>query len=269
METFVEGIDKMAISDDKLFADPPPKEDCPICMLPMPHANGGICNVFKTYMPCCGKTLCSGCMNGVQEEIKKGNMKRWCAYCRLPLPRSENESIKRIKKRIKLNDAEAFNELGNIHRCMDTSQDWSKALKLYSQAANLGLTEAHVSIGYAYQGGNGCDVDKIKAMYHMEVAAIGGHVVARYGLAWAEEEKGNMKLAMKHYMIAAKSGFDAALKAVGLGYKAGYVTKDEYASALRAHKDTRDEMKSDQRTKAWDGIRGAAANRDLDFGPSF
>ena len=40
METFVEGIDKMAISDDKLFADPPPKEECPLCMLPMPrHSN--------------------------------------------------------------------------------------------------------------------------------------------------------------------------------------------------------------------------------------
>ena len=33
----------------------------------------------------------------------------------------------------------------------------------------------------------------------------------------------------EHYMIAAKSGYDNSLKAVGVGYKAGHVTKDEYA----------------------------------------
>jgi len=29
-----------SLPNDKLFLDPPPKEDCPICMLPMPHASG-------------------------------------------------------------------------------------------------------------------------------------------------------------------------------------------------------------------------------------
>ena len=162
--------------------------------------------------------------------------------------------MKRIKKRIKLNDAEAFNELGNIHRKLDTSQDWSKALKLWSQAANLGLAEAHLSIGYAYQVGNGCEVDLIKAMYHMEAAAIGGHVVARYTLAWYEEQKGNIDRAMKHYIISARDGHDESLKKVGIGYRAGHVTKDGYAGTLRAYQDTRNELKSDQRTKAWDDI---------------
>ena len=38
-----DSLDKMAISDDKLFQDPPPKEDCPICTLPMPFASGEVC----------------------------------------------------------------------------------------------------------------------------------------------------------------------------------------------------------------------------------
>lgn len=59
-----------------------------------------------------------------------------------------------------------------------------------------------------------------------------------------------MNQAMKHFMIAAKAGCDDSLKMVGLGYKRGHVTKDEYASILRAHKNSRDEMKSQQRTKA-------------------
>lgn len=61
---------------------------------------------------------------------------------------------------------------------------------------------------------------------------------------------GNMDRAMKHFMIAARSGMDVSLKEVGEGYKAGHVTKDEYASTLRVYKDAVDEMKSEQRTKA-------------------
>ena len=56
IDGITESIDKMVISDDKLFADPPPKEDCPICMLPMPYA-GGICGVRTAYQPCCGKII--------------------------------------------------------------------------------------------------------------------------------------------------------------------------------------------------------------------
>ena len=55
---------------------------------------------------------------------------------------------------------------------------------------------------------------------------------------------------MKHFMIAANSGCDKSLKSVGEGYKEGLVTKDEYTMTLRAYKDSMDEMKSDQRTKA-------------------
>ena len=66
------------VSDDKLFRDPPPKEDCPICMLPMPYTNG-MCGVYKTYQHCCGKTMCEGCFMTSFEEIKQGNMKDCCS----------------------------------------------------------------------------------------------------------------------------------------------------------------------------------------------
>lgn len=55
---------------------------------------------------------------------------------------------------------------------------------------------------------------------------------------------------MKHFMFAAKSGFDLSLKQVGEGYKDGHVTKDDYASTLRVHKASQDEMISEQRTKS-------------------
>ena len=65
-----------------------------------------------------------------------------------------------------------------------------------------------------------------------------------------EKAIGRMDRAMKHFMIAAKSGYDKCLKEIGTGYKSGHVTKDDYTKALRAYQVSVNEMKSDQRTKA-------------------
>ena len=50
-------------------------------------------------------------------------------------------------------------------------------------------------------------------------------------------------------MIAASSGLEMSLKEVGEGHKAGYVSKEDYTKTLRAYQNTREEMKSEQRTK--------------------
>ena len=87
----------LSIPDKTLFRDPPPKEDCPICMLPMPY-NSGACGVRTTYMPCCGKVLCDGCVVAASEEMKKGNTKKWCPFCRVPLPSSKKVYFERYNK---------------------------------------------------------------------------------------------------------------------------------------------------------------------------
>lgn len=97
-------------NDDKLFQDLPPNKDCSICMLPMPFARG-MCGVDDAYMPCCGKTLCHGCMVAADKEMDKGKMKSCCLFCRTPLPKSKKEFDERMKKRMKLNDVDAFHEL--------------------------------------------------------------------------------------------------------------------------------------------------------------
>ena len=56
--------------------------------------------------------------------------------------------------------------------------------------------------------------------------------------------------AMKHFMIAAGAGFDGSLKAIREYFMKGYVSNDDFAKALRAHKDSKDEMKSEQRYAA-------------------
>ena len=92
--------------------------------------------------------------------------------------------------------------------------------------------------------------DVEKARYHFEIAAMGGHENARHGLGGIEEGLGNAKKGMKHIMYAARCGYDMSMKSIGEAYKVGYVTKDEYASTLRAYQNSIDEMKSEQREAA-------------------
>ena len=241
-----DGDDKMSISDEKLFAAPPPKEDCPICFLPMPHADG-ICGVGKTYMPCCGKLLCEGCSIAEDDEMVKGNIKAWCSLRRLPLPKSNEEYIKRLKKRMQLNDARALGVMGRDYQYGKSGlpKNLNKAFELLKKSADLGSPMAHYDLAYAYLNGEGIEGDdEEKAFHHWKLAAIGGHEIARYYLGVLEK---NAPVAMKHHMIAARSGYDASLKMVGEGYKAGLVTKDEYANTLRAYQLSVDEMKSRER----------------------
>ena len=55
--------------------------------------------------------------------------------------------------------------------------------------------------------------------------------------------------AVKHFMISAGAGDDKSLKAIR-HFMRGEATKDEFEKALRAQKESKDEMKSDQRDKA-------------------
>ena len=88
-----------------------------------------------------------------------------------------------------------------------------------------------------------------------------GDVNARHNLGVKEAYAGNMNRAMKHFMISAGAGWDESLKAVRQGYMDGHATKDDFEKALRAHKEAKDEMKSDQRDAA--ALAAAALNIDI------
>ena len=89
--------------EENLFQSPPPNEDCPICFLPVPFMSTG-----SKYVSCCGKMICSGCIHAVNKM--KGGAK--CPFCRVTLPRSDEELNERIMKRVEMDDAEAMYTLG-------------------------------------------------------------------------------------------------------------------------------------------------------------
>ena len=77
-----------------------------------------------------------------------------------------------------------------------------------------------------------------------------GNVQARHNLGCFEEGAGNMKRAVRHWMISAEAGDDDSLKAIRKCFLNGHATKDDFEKALRGHKEANDEMKSEQRDTA-------------------
>ena len=48
-------------------------------------------------------------------------------------------------------------------------------------------------------------------------------------------------------MIAAAAGYDDSLKQIKEAFKCGHATKDDFAKALRANKEAKDAMRTDER----------------------
>ena len=79
---------------------------------------------------------------------------------------------------------------------------------------------------------------------------MGGDAISRHNLGAIEMDAGNMNRAVKHFMIGVEAGLDDSLAAIRHCFMRGFATKDDFGKALRAHKETKDEVKSDQREAA-------------------
>jgi TPR repeat protein len=88
----------------------------------------------------------------------------------------------------------------------------------------------------------------------LEEAAIGGHPGARHNLGCYDERNGNIERAVKHFIIAAKLGYDNALEAVKDCFSDGFVSKEDDAAALRGHQAAVDATKSKQRDEGYEYI---------------
>ena len=234
------------LHDDALFRKPQlENEDCPICFIRLPVLKSGC-----RYQACCGKLICNGCFfaNAIRDENKH---KQLCAFCRTPAPKSDEEKLEKLYKRVEAGDKEAIFNLGSYYfRSGGFAQDYAKALELWHQAGELGHAAAYDNIGYAYNHGEGVDVDKKKAVYYRELAAMMGDEMARFNLGLMEKKAGNMDRAIKHYMIAARSGSNDSLINIRCLFKDGHVTKEDYTSALQAYQEYLGEIKSVQRDEA-------------------
>ena len=85
-----------------------------------------------------------------------------------------------------------------------------------------------------------------------ELAAMGGEAIAGYNLGIWEQDVGNIDRAVNHFLISTGDGCecDPSLTVIRQLCSNGHAAKDDFEKALRAHKEAKDEMKSDQRGAA-------------------
>ena len=254
------------LRDESLFKYPPPKEDCPICFIPMPKkliccislpdatissvpiydyaiANEGLANeATDGYYPCCSKKICRGC---VYSFDKTGSDDK-CPFCNADRGgKTDDENNQEIMKRVAVNDPGAMCLLGNQyeHGLRGLQQDQAKAIDLYARAAELGYSKAHYQLGGIYREGGNLK----KAKFHWEAAAMAGHEEARNNVGVLEAHAGNMERAIKHWTIAASAGNRQAMNTLRTRFEEGYGSRESIDTTLAAYNSSCVEMRSEAR----------------------
>ena len=232
------------LHDELLFKQPESTHygDCPICCLPLPI------DPSKTrLMSCCSKLICDGCYLANRKREVEGKVRHKCAFCRNDTPRTKEVINERWMKRIEANDPVSMYQMGTDKY---EEGNYTAAFEYWTRAAALGDVGAHYQLSILYLNGQGVEKDEKKELHHMEKAAIGGSPNARHNLGCLERGKGRVGRAVKHFIIAAKLGYDMSLEAVKDLYKDGYVSREDVVAAFRGYQAAIDAMKSPQREEA-------------------
>ena len=250
------------LHDEALFKDPPAKEDCPICFLPIPKkmiccislppattssvpiydfaiAHKEIANENReTYFTCCGKSICEGCLY----SCHKSEIDNRCPFCNVDRGSSKTEMV---MKRVEANDPASIFILGDHYYkgVAGIQQDRTKAKDLWNRAAELGHSNAHYYLAEVYFD----EGDMKKAMFHCEAAAMAGHENARYNLGCVEYDYGNIERALKHWTIVASAGDYHAMNRLRTFFEKGHVSRESIYSTLTAYNYSCVEMRSEAR----------------------
>ncbi|EJK56409.1 hypothetical protein THAOC_23704 [Thalassiosira oceanica] len=130
------------------------------------------------------------------------------------------------------------------------TKDVPRAIELWTEAAESGSSVAHCRLGLVYYSGGGVEEDKPRGTHHWQQAAMKGDVLSRHNLGHAEYKNGNHQIAVQHWMISTKMGYEKSLHSIKNMFKLGHATKAQYAEALLGYQDAVEEMKSPQREEA-------------------
>ena len=252
-------------SDEALFKDPPPKEDCPICFLPMPVrlfssaslppatissvpindfaiANQELASEpMEKYYSCCGKRICRGCVHSFSKTGNDGK----CPFCNSDRDIESDKVLKEVLNRVAANDAASIFMLADsyCHGLNGIQQDRAKAMELFTRSAELGCSRAHYNLAVNYQGVG----DLKKTKFHLEAGAMAGDEVARCNLGLLELQSGNMERAVKHFIIAASAGDSHSMNILIPSFQSGRASRETIDSTLAAYNSSCAEMRSEAR----------------------
>jgi hypothetical protein len=232
------------IRDDLLMEQPDSTHlgDCEICCLPLP-----LDLTKSSITTCCTKRVCEGCTITNYEREREESLEHRCPFCRHLVPKTKEEGDRNSIKRIEANDPLALFTKGE--ECYE-EENYGVAFEYWTKAAGLGSIDAHYKVSLLYSEGRGVDRNEKKELYHLEEAAIGGHPSARYSLACVEIRNKRYERAQKHFIIAAKLGYEKGVKAVKDLHEKGEINTVEHDAAVRGYKAATDATKSAQREAA-------------------
>ena len=251
------------------FKANPMTEECPLCMLRLPLA----ANEY-VYHPCCGKTICRGCIVASQKAqgADPANIQVLppCAFCRCPATTSDEELLDQLNKRIdEHSDSMAINTMAGLHRWGDAVlKDYEKAFKCYVKASDMGSPYAMYNLAAAYKNGEGVQIDEKKVKISFEMAARKGHVNSLVRLAQMHRE--NLVVSLGYCRLAAENGHEESMENLKKWYchrvdatsnhsdgcncssctilnTKGLLTKDDLATTIRAFHSAQEELRSDER----------------------
>jgi len=237
-------------ADIDLFAPVMEKEECPICLIPLPHRE-----VEISFHICCGKRVCDGCIykNRIT-EAKNGvpDSKHKCAFCRQPPPKNV---IKALRKLMKKNNPDAFLKMAGRYESGDgVIQSDTRVLEMYTRAAELGNARAYGKIGLYYQDR---EQDYSKAFAFYEVGAKKGSLISHTQRALAlalyyGQNGSKVHEIAKHLKVLACSGDEDAMDAYMEEYKNKKVSKEDLTQTLRTYQASYNARKSKDRENARD-----------------
>mmetsp|Transcript_25752 Transcript_25752/g.61212 ORF Transcript_25752/g.61212 Transcript_25752/m.61212 type:complete len:170 (+) Transcript_25752:1-510(+) len=156
------------------------------------------------------------------------------------------------QKRVDKGDAAAMQFLGDnyYHGMLGLAKDVPRAIDLWTEAADLGSIVTHYQLGVVYYNGLGVEEDESRGIHHWQQAAMEGHVQSRNNLGAFAFVIGKHELALQHWTVCAKMGYELSLNAIKGMFTRGQATKAQYAEALMGYQNAVEEMKSPQREEA-------------------
>ena len=223
--------------------NPRPRPECPICMVVMPLNSS-----MQTYMQCCGKVICSGCVYAHHKVDADGA----CPFCRHLAPDSDEKIFESIVARVDSCDACAMFHLAKHYDEGDfgLQVDIAKALGLLQRAADLGSIEANLNLGTRYFGGGygGLPKSNLKARLHWQFAAKNGDPDAHLRLGLFEcHVNGNRDLGTRHVRISAQLGDKKAMTFLKEMVILGDINKEELEESEKACDAALEAMRTEER----------------------
>ena len=231
-------------------------EECPICMLPIPHEVSE-----SNYCVTCGKTVCWGCMISTAEaHTERGDVEKavekitTCPYCQSNTAVHDDKFVlEQVMKRANAGGHDDMCRLGEyyFHGKKGPQQDKAEGLKWYHRAVEAGSGCASFCLGSFYYDGDGVEQDTEKAMEYYQKSADLGYAPSFVTIGFMLLRKGGIEEAMLNFRKAAICGVsdDSIFITLRDGFKCGHITKDEYAFTLREYQAACNEMESGGRER--------------------